>query len=129
MIETASKVCVLLIDDEVTLLEVIGLLLEKRGYEVLIAQSVKEANIIWNLNKHRINVVITDTWLAPDENTKELLSRFKKELPEISILVTSGGLIDEDTTAKWDSRVINYLPKPFDPLVLIEALKQLVPRN
>jgi DNA-binding response OmpR family regulator len=121
MIETASKVCVLLIDDEVTLLEVIGLLLEKRGYEVLIAQSVKEANIIWNLNKHRIN--------APDENTKELLSRFKKELPEISILVTSGGLIDEDTTAKWDSRVINYLPKPFDPLVLIEALKQLVPRN
>jgi DNA-binding NtrC family response regulator len=120
-----TKMCVLVIDDEVTLLEVLGILLENWGYEVLTAKSLKASNIIWSLHKTRISVVISDTWLGRGESTTELLNQFKQERPEVSILVTSGYLTELEATTHWDRGVINYLPKPFDPVQLLAALKQL----
>lgn len=127
--ETVSPMCVLLIDNEKTFLEVLGMLLEKRGYEVISVSSVQGALIMWNLHKKRIRVVISDTWLSPTESTTELLNGFKKELPQMPILVTSGYLGEVEATKKWDTCAINYIPKPFDPLLMFEALDQLVTRG
>jgi DNA-binding NtrC family response regulator len=125
MTDAEHRPCVLLIDDEATLLEMLGMLLKKRGYEVLTASTVSVARIAWTLHKARIAAVISDTWLSSTENTNALLTMFKQEIPDIPIIVTSGFLEGVDATVEWNKRRINYLPKPFDTIVMFEALEAL----
>jgi two-component system cell cycle sensor histidine kinase/response regulator CckA len=122
---TEAHFCILLIDDEPALLEVLGMLLQQRGYEVLTARSVKGALAVWNLHKGRISAVISDTWLSSTERTTDLLEAFKQAVPEMPIIVTSGYLAAVDATTHWARTRINYLPKPFDPVIMLDALETL----
>src|SRR4051812_43074661 len=86
MSEANVHPCLLLIDDEMTLLEMLGMLLENKGYEVITASSVSGALILWDLNRDRIKAVISDTWLSSTESTTELLASFKKAMPEVPVI-------------------------------------------
>ncbi|OGV49023.1 MAG: hypothetical protein A2017_15705 [Lentisphaerae bacterium GWF2_44_16] len=89
---------VLIIDDEHTLLRLSQILLQRKGYEVFVALSVKEGRSTL-INKGPVDIIVLDL-MMPEENGTEFLS-WQKEQPDpiknIPIIInTAKNLSDEE---------------------------------
>jgi DNA-binding NtrC family response regulator len=120
--EKRHQTTVLLIDDNETVLDVVGLLLAQRDYTVLTARDACEAEQIWSQNRGRINAVVSDKWLNEKENSSRLLNSFQKDEPNVPIILMTG-YPHQDENARQG---FNYLPKPFSPSELFKALDAML---
>ena len=88
---------VLLVDDEDIILDVGSRILEKLGYEVLIANNGKKAIEIFKENADRIDMVILDM-VMPDMGGGDTYDRLKEIDPDIKTLLSSGYSISGQAT-------------------------------
>ena len=111
MIKGLKKV--LIIDDEETLTWSMAKSLskDKEKYEVMIANSGREA--ITLLKKNKVDLVISDIRM-PDINGLDLLVKIKKEFPQTKVIImTAYGSSDVQKEANQRGSLF-YIEKPFE---------------
>ncbi len=112
---------ILLVDDDVSLLKLLGMRLESRGYRLTTAESGREA--LKALEIERPDLVLTD--LRMDEMDGLMLFReVQREAPGLPvILLTAHGSIPDAVTATREG-VFSFLTKPVDRDELFTAIEE-----
>jgi CheY-like chemotaxis protein len=104
---------VLLVDDEDMIIDVGQAILEKLGYDVLVAMSGKEAIDIYKKNPGKIDLIILDM-IMPDMNGGHTYDRLKTIDPGIKVLLSSGYSINSQATEILDRGCNGFIQKPFN---------------
>jgi two-component system, NtrC family, response regulator PilR len=112
---------ILVIDDEPSMRELLGIMLRKEGYAVEAAESRATAAAV--LARGPVDMVITDVKL-PDGDGIEILRHLRAASPETVVVVMTAYGSTEMAVAALKLGAQDYLIKPFD----IEELK-IVVRN
>ena len=113
---------ILYIDDEKTVLEVGTLMLQKLGYNVLVANNGYRA--IQILKENKVAFVILDM-LMPDMNGHEIYHQLKKIQPKIKVLLASGYTGDQSEERLESIGFDGYLQKPFNLKQLSEKIENI----
>ena len=113
---------ILYIDDEKTVLEVGSLMLQKLGYNVLVANNGYRA--IQILKENKVAFVILDM-LMPDMNGYEIYHQLKKIQPKIKVLLASGYTGDQSEERLESIGFDGYLQKPFNLKQLSEKIENI----
>ncbi len=112
---------ILVVDDEVSMRELLGIMLKKEGYEVVLADSRATAASV--LARGPVDLVITDVKL-PDGDGIEILRHVKAASAETVVIVMTAFGSTQTAVAALKLGAHDYLIKPFD----IDELK-IVVRN
>src|SRR5438093_661258 len=110
---------ILVIDDEPSMRELLGIMLRKEGFEVLLAES--RASAATMLARGPVSMVITDVKL-PDGDGIEILRHVKAAAPETVVIVMTAFGSTQTAVAALKLGAHDYLIKPFD----IEELRIVV---
>jgi len=116
---------ILLVDDEAMILDVGERLLEKLGYDVLIARGGKEALEIYKKNRHTINMVILDM-IMPEMSGSETYDKLKEINSEIKVLLSSGYSVDGQATEILKRGCNGFLQKPFGFEELSQKIREIL---
>lgn len=116
---------ILLLEDDRALNRGISLKLEKEGYEVLSAFSVKEAEE--QFQKGKLDLIISDITL-PDGNGMDFCREVRKRSDVYIIFLTA---LDQevDIMNGYDCGADDYITKPFSLLVLISKVNACMRRT
>ncbi|RRJ91846.1 DNA-binding response regulator [Paenimyroides tangerinum] len=118
---------ILLVDDDIDILEIVGFNLEAEGYEIIKAHNGKEAVQI--AKKEIPNLIILDV-MMPEMDGIEACENIRK-IPElkrtiITFLTARGE--DYSQVAGFDSGADDYITKPIKPKLLVSKVKALLRR-
>jgi CheY-like chemotaxis protein len=119
---------VLLVDDEKMVIDVGGQLLEKMGYEVLLASNGKEAVETYERNADTIEIVILDM-IIPDMGGGEVYDRLKQINPDIKILLSSGYSLDGKAAEILGRGCDGFIQKPFNIADLSQKLRETLDKE
>ncbi len=112
---------ILIVDDEKPTLEMLEMLLEGYGYEVLLAENGEQALAIYE--KERPPIVLTDIKM-PLLDGMEVLDRIKRANPKAEVIVVTGhGDVDQAVKA-LDLEATDFISKPVRRKVLDLALQR-----
>ncbi|WP_026988226.1 response regulator [Fodinicurvata fenggangensis] len=117
---------ILLIDDETSIIEVMGDSLVKAGYEVLPAENGEKG--LQLLEKEAVDAVVTDI-IMPEKEGLETIIEIRRKQPELPIIAISGGGRTRQLHFLEISRDFganDVLQKPFKPSQLIASLHSLL---
>jgi two-component system, NtrC family, response regulator PilR len=112
---------ILVVDDEPSMRDMLGIMLRRERYEVVTAASRAEASQV--LARRSVDLVITDLRL-PDGDGIEVLRHVKAASPETVVILMTAYGSTETAVAALKLGAHDYLIKPFD----VEELK-IVVRN
>ncbi len=114
------KDAILLIDDEKALLEVFTAALSPH-FEIMTANSVREADFI--LHKNKFKVVVADH-LMPGGNGMSFLVRTREEYPHMQRILVTGYMKPEMLLRSVnEAALFRYLLKPVSMMELIKVVK------
>jgi len=102
---------ILIVDDEVNNVEVIGAMVKKLGYQVVTAGSGQEAVKEYRLNPS-IDLVILDA-IMPGLSGSDTFSILKAINPRIKVILASGYSLNDLTSRMMDRGVRAFIQKPF----------------
>ncbi|MDZ7373595.1 MAG: sigma-54 dependent transcriptional regulator [candidate division KSB1 bacterium] len=106
-----SSYTILVVDDELQQAEVLAGFLRKRGFQVLVSGSAREA--LEKLRAHAIDLVLTDMRM-PEMEGLELLRKGKEINPEVDFIVLTAFGSVENAVEAMKQGAIDYLTKPID---------------
>jgi len=123
----ADAALVLLVEDEIDLREIIGLLLVMRGYRVLTAGDGVEALKLFREYGRTLSVVLTDLRL-PRLNGLPMLRAIRKVDPNIPFVVVSGTIADWPPKQFDGLHITALIDKPFTTDQLLKAISDAIGR-
>lgn len=125
VVPSPERPTVLIVDDEVDLREIMRRMLERRGFEALVAADPEQAMAVCTDHSGPIDVLVTDLTL-PGESGGELSRTALALRPEMGVIYISGlpkdiavskGLIDPDAL---------LVKKPFTADLLVETVQTVL---
>ncbi|UCD32353.1 MAG: PAS domain S-box protein [Desulfobacterales bacterium] len=116
---------VLFVDDEDTIIDVGKSMLEKIGYQVLIAKNGREAIEIYNKNMDKIKIVILDM-IMPAMGGGETYDTLKEINPDIKVLLSSGYSINGQATEIIERGCNGFIQKPFNVADLSQKIREIL---
>lgn len=122
-----DKQTVLIVDDEVSIRDMVQLSLELAGFRVYQAANAREAHgIILDV---RPDIVLLD-WMMPETNGFELLRRLRKDemTAEIPVIMLTARVEEGNRVQGLDGGADDYVTKPFSPRELIARIRALLRR-
>ena len=120
----AESHCLLIVEDEQSLLRAFAVAFERIGYEVLTASDVPSALEQWQARKDEVSLIVSDVQM-PGPPIEVLIAEVKRRDPPVLILLMSGDLRGtEQRIADLMSSVDGFVPKP----LRIHALRVEVER-
>jgi two-component system, chemotaxis family, chemotaxis protein CheY len=121
---------VLVVDDEPCVRNVVRLVLEKAGYDVLEADNGETAIEAINTGENRLvlDAVICDIRM-PKINGVQAIDYLKKQFPHVPIIVLTAYPETEMAVSFMRSGVADYLVKPVDAQKLTAAVEQAMGRR
>ena len=122
-----KDITILLVDDELDILEIIGYNLSAEGYNVVTAQNGVEA--IKKAKKHKPKLIILDV-MMPEMDGIEACEKLRliPELSETVITFLTARGEDYSQVAGFEAGADDYITKPIKPKVLISKVKSLLRR-
>ncbi|MGH8668972.1 MAG: sigma-54-dependent transcriptional regulator [Burkholderiales bacterium] len=102
---------VLLIDDDPGVSEVIGMLLEREGYAVARAGTLKQAMTL--VEAGELDLVVTDLKL-PDGTGLDVIAALRGRQPSLPIIMITSYSSMESAIAALRAGAVDYIVKPFD---------------
>jgi PAS domain S-box-containing protein len=113
---------ILLVEDEKSILEMAGIMLESLGYHVLYASTPRRAVELAEMNRDLVHLLITDV-VMPERNGRDLAHILREIIPGLRCLFMSGytsnviaqhGILDEG---------MHFIPKPFTSRALAASVR------
>ena len=115
---------ILLLEDDESLNRGISLKLEKEGYEVLRAVSVRQANDLFD--KHEVVLVISDITVEDGDGLS--FCRSIRERSQVHFIFLTALDQEVDIVNGYDAGADDYITKPFSLMVLISKVNVLMRR-
>jgi DNA-binding response OmpR family regulator len=107
-----SGPCVLVVDDEAVVRQIVKLALERAGRKVLLADSDEAAVDVLRRNPAQVELVVLD-WKMPVMDGGETLVRLREIRPDLKVIVSSGFAQSEAEERFGESGIAGYLQKPY----------------
>jgi two-component system cell cycle response regulator CpdR len=111
--------CLLLVDDEMALAELLKKYLERLGYRVEACTHPEAALQLLNAEPERYVLMVTDLTL-PVMDGEELVRRSRERAPALRAIIVSGYPYEPRAAG------VEFLQKPFVPRVLAEAIERIL---
>ncbi|MBI2422112.1 MAG: response regulator [Candidatus Hydrogenedentes bacterium] len=116
-----AKKLILLIDDETMLLKLGKTLLQRLGYNVLVAEDGESGLALYQQYGGRVDLVISDVTL-PGMTGLEVLKALRKDCPSLPVILSSGYNIEQIEDGMEGCIPNGFLRKPF----LIGTIQQML---
>jgi DNA-binding response OmpR family regulator len=110
---------ILVIDDEETTVQLISILLERRGYEIIKAYSAEDG--LRKAYRHQPDLVLLDI-MMPDMDGWEVCKRMREMSDVPIIFLTARGDV-KDVVRGLEMGADDYLPKPYDNDELVARIR------
>jgi CheY-like chemotaxis protein len=107
-----AATCVLVVDDEPIVRQIVKVALERAGRTVVSAENGEAAVEIFERSAHRIGIVVLD-WKMPGMDGSDTLTRLRLIRPDLKVIVSSGFPQREAEDRFRDSQITGYLQKPY----------------
>lgn len=122
-----KDICILLVDDEPDILEIVGYNLSSEGYNVITGENGLEA--VKLAKKHNPQLIILDV-MMPEMDGIEACEQIRKipSLSESVITFLTARGEDYSQMAGFDAGADDYITKPIKPKVLVSKVKALLRR-
>jgi len=117
------------IEDEQEMIDLVRLILSRRGYEVLGANGGQEG--LDAVRKHRPDLVLLDL-MMPDMDGWDVYQQMKAEgsTREIPVIVVTAKAQSIDKVLGLHiAKVDDYISKPFSPNELVESVEKVLSRK
>jgi NADH-quinone oxidoreductase subunit E/NADP-reducing hydrogenase subunit HndA len=118
-----DNVKILVVDDEPIVIRSCEAVLKSAGYDIEGILSGKEA--ILRMEKERFDLVITDLKM-PEVDGITLIRWIRQNRPDTGVVIITGYPSQETIKDAIDIGIIDYVPKPFTPAVLLDVTKRAV---
>jgi two-component system, cell cycle sensor histidine kinase and response regulator CckA len=118
-----GKETILVVEDEEPVRRFVSDLLKEYGYTVRLASNGVEALEVWKEASTEIDLLLTDVVMPQQISGLELADRLMNDKTDLKVIYTSGysiELLDRHFGSRPD---VNFLPKPYHPLKLAEAVR------
>ena len=115
----------MLIDDEEIVINISEMMLKKLGYRVLKAQSGHEGLQIFEENKSKIDLIISDLEM-PRMNGNQLMHKLREIDPQIKVMLSSGALTDADEKKVMNQGFNGFIMKPYNLYTLCEKMAEIM---
>jgi len=112
---------ILVVDDEPSVLDTIGLILESEGYQVRTASNGVEA--LAEIEREAPALVLLDI-MMPVMNGYELLDRLRAEGQRVPVVFISAAARAKEAAARFS---VPFVAKPFDIDKLLAAVSRVIP--
>jgi len=120
---TAASGRILVVEDEAAIRRVVTRVLKTAGHSVLEAETAEEALELAGEVDSSVDLLVTDL-ILPEMNGNELAEELAGTWPMLGVLFTSGYSRDELEGQRLDLGNAAFLPKPFGPTELLEAVEE-----
>lgn len=119
---------ILVIDDDVDTLRLVGLMLQRQGYQVIAASNGSQG--LSKAFEERPNIILLDV-MMPDMDGYEVTRRLRGNpaTASIPILMFTAKTQLDDKVAGFEVGADDYLTKPTHPTELLSHVKTLLARN
>lgn len=119
---------VLVVDDELAIREMLRMLLDIAGYNILEADNIHEAHTL--ILDQKPDIVLLD-WMLPGGSGLELLRRLKRDeiTQELPVIMLTAKTSDDNIVQGLDVGADDYITKPFAPRELVARIKSLLRRS
>ena len=121
-----SGECILIVDDEINIIQLVRLYLQREGYRVESARDGKTALRMGDL--HSPALMILDIML-PELDGLEVCRRLRAANNDLAIIMLSARDEDIDKILGLELGADDYLTKPFNPRELVARVKAILRRN
>lgn len=122
-LEPTVKPTILILEDEPVMRSLARMVLENSGYQVIEAATGDEALTLWQEKKDIVDLVLTDINLPGSLSGPHVIQKMREAHPRLQVIYSSGYSVDVMMETTGDSDPKSYLPKPYVPSALIEAIK------
>jgi two-component system cell cycle sensor histidine kinase/response regulator CckA len=116
---------IVVVDDDLSVLTVVKCMLEGSDYNVLLANSAEVALRMAGRSDLTIDLMLIDV-VMPDLSGPDLGDRILAIRPHQKVLFMSGFTDHEVVRVKVLDRGLRFLPKPFTPDGLLEAVQMIL---
>ena len=123
-----EKGTVLVVDDEELVREVEGTLLQRIGYNILMASNSREACQLFKDNYKQIDLVILDM-IMPDENGAVTYKRLKMIDPDVKVLISTGYGRDGNVEEILNDDQNRLILKPFKFIEFTDKIDTMLSFN
>jgi PAS domain S-box-containing protein len=113
---------ILVVEDEAPLLKLMHHILESYGYKVLESRNGRSALEIWEEQKARIDLLLTDLILPDGMAGPELARVLQQAKPALKVLYTSGYNTERLAKEFPPGAKVNFVQKPFHARKLAEVV-------
>jgi len=119
---------ILIIDDDIDTLKLVGLMLERQGYEITVASN--GAVGLTKAAAERPHLILLDV-MMPDLDGYEVTRRLRSDpaLAQIPIIMFTAKTMVDDKVAGFEAGVDDYLTKPTHPAELTAHVKAVLARS
>jgi two-component system, cell cycle sensor histidine kinase and response regulator CckA len=117
--------CVLLIEDEAAVREMISEILRFHNYEVLIAQDGADGLAKYMRFKDRIDLVLTDSNM-PNLGNEQLIKSLYESNPEVKVFITTGSRQVLEDLEHLQPPIVGFLQKPYSTHSLLTQLHRIL---
>jgi PAS domain S-box-containing protein len=118
---------ILLVDDEEMICNLGRRMLQRAGYQVLLADNGEQALTVYRTERSRIDLVILDLTM-PRLSGKDTLRQLLQVNPEIRVIIASGYSADDMNTSGLE-KVEGFIPKPFREEDLLKMIRRALDRR
>ncbi len=119
--------CVLLVEDESLIREVMAESLQSAGFEVLDVADGTQAVHTLHDRPQRFSILVTDFHMPGDFNGAQVAAELRAVRPDLPVIIVTGR--PEVLQASWRAELdYNLLVKPYLPSQLIGLVRSLVHR-
>ena len=109
----------MVVDDELSMREVLEMMLTKEGYQVTCAENGR--NAIGLLEKNQYDLMLCDIRLG-DISGLDVLQASKKNNPDTVVILISAYATTETAVEAMNAGAYDYVPKPFDKDELMQTV-------
>ncbi len=119
----ADDIKILVVDDEKVIVRSVQMILKAEGYDIEGASSGKDA--ILKMEQNSYDLVLTDL-MMPEMDGISLIRWLKENRPEVGVVILTGYPSQETIKEALELGIIDYVPKPFTPAVLLDVTQRAI---
>ena len=128
MSEMTDNARILIVDDTLQNIQVLGTVLREKGYQLNVAQNGKQA--LDMVHKVQPDLILLDV-MMPEMDGHETCQHLKADpkTAEIPVIFLTAKVETDDIVKGFELGAIDYVTKPFSPLLLLTRAQTVLRRR